>query len=164
MPALLNFLPRYFKGIQKSAETLGGEERLESRTRGIIRIGRLIPERLLTRARRNEERMAAELGKFFESVDVLLMPGLAGPPPPADPWKGRGALITFNGVAQWTPFTALWNATGQPAASVPVRLDENGLPLSVQLIGPRGDDRLLLSLAAQLEAVRPWADRRPPVS
>jgi amidase len=51
--------------------------------------------------------------------------------------------------------------TGQPAASVPAGLDDDGLPVGVQLVGRRGEDALLLALSAQIEAVRPWSDRRP---
>ena len=62
------------------------------------------------------------------------------------------------------PFTVPWNATGQPAASVPAGFTADGLPLAVQLVGRPDDEGTLLSLAAQLESERPWADRRPPVS
>jgi amidase len=55
----------------------------------------------------------------------------------------------------------VWNVTGQPAASVPAGLDDDGLPVGVQLVGRRGEDALLLALSAQIEAVRPWGDRRP---
>ena len=164
VPALLNFMPRYFKGIQKSAEALGNQDRFEARTRGMVRIGRRIPARLLARARRREEEVAAKIERFFEDVDVLLLPGLAAPPVRVARWRKRGALLTFNAVGMWTPFTAAFNATGQPAAAVPAGLSADGLPLAVQLVARRGDDRLLLSLAAQLEREQPWADRHPPLS
>ena len=61
-------------------------------------------------------------------------------------------------------FTPMWNHTGQPAAAVPAGFTDDGLPLSVSLIGKPESEPLLLSLAAQIEAERPWADRRPPVS
>ncbi len=162
--ALVNFIPRYLKGIQRSAEALGDQDRYEPRTRGMVRLGRRIPERVLARARRREHEVADRVAAFFDDVDVLLMPGLAAPPVPVGRWENRGALLTFNGVANWTPFTAVWNATGQPAAAVPAALTEDGLPLAVQLIGRRGDDRLLLSLAAQLEREQPWGERRPRIS
>jgi amidase len=54
--------------------------------------------------------------------------------------------------------------TGQPAAVVPWDLDPEGVPLSVQLVGRPSDEATLLSLATQIEAARPWAQRRPPVS
>jgi len=59
------------------------------------------------------------------------------------------------------PYTAPWNATGQPAASVPAGFTPHGLPLAVQLIGRPHDEATLYSLAGQIEAERPWADRRP---
>jgi amidase len=83
---------------------------------------------------------------------------------PIGRYEGRGALYTFNGVSRFTPFTGLWNVTGQPAASVPAGLSAAGLPLAVQLVGRPRAEATLLSLAAQLEAERPWADRRPPIS
>jgi amidase len=58
----------------------------------------------------------------------------------------------------------VFNATGQPAASVPWFLDGESLPTSVQLVGRPSDEATLLALSAQIEAARPWADRRPPVS
>ncbi len=65
---------------------------------------------------------------------------------------------------EFTPFTAIANLTGQPAMSLPLHWSETGLPIGVQAIGPPAGDALLLSLAAQIEAARPWRDRRPPVS
>jgi amidase len=62
------------------------------------------------------------------------------------------------------PFTGAWNYTGQPAAAVPAGFTEDGLPLSVQIIGRPRDEATLISLAAQLEAERGWPERRPPVS
>ena len=62
------------------------------------------------------------------------------------------------------PFTAAWNATGQPALAVPAGFTADGLPLGAQLIGRPDDEGTLLSLAAQVEAERPWADRRPAVA
>jgi amidase len=67
-------------------------------------------------------------------------------------------------VASRVPFTAIFNATGQPAASVPWTLDGEGLPVSVQLVGRPSDEATLLSLSTQIEAARPWANRRPLVS
>ena len=61
------------------------------------------------------------------------------------------------------PYYGALNDTGQPAASVPAGFDADGLPLAVQLVGRPGDEATLLSLAAQLEQARPWADRRPPL-
>jgi len=60
-------------------------------------------------------------------------------------------------------FTASFNATGQPAISLPLHWSEEGLPIGVQLVGDMGREDLLLRVAAQLEEAAPWAQRRPPV-
>ena len=59
-------------------------------------------------------------------------------------------------------FTAQYSVTGQPAIAVPAALDEDGIPVGVQLVGPPRGEMLLLAAAAQLEAAMPWRDRRPP--
>jgi amidase len=97
----------------------------------------------------------------FEHHDVLMTPVTARPPIEVGRWEGRGAARILLGMGQVYPFTGPWNGTGQPAASVPAGFTSDGLPLSVQLIGRPNDESTLLSLAAQIEAERPWADRRP---
>ena len=100
---------------------------------------------------------------LWESYDVILTPGLAERPVPIGeidacsdhPWED------FQRSARFTPYTAIFNVTGQPAISVPLFHGDDGLPLSIQLAGRPADEATLLSLSAQLEAARPWADRRP---
>ncbi len=98
-----------------------------------------------------------------EAWDVLVTPTVAQQPPPV----GQFADIDFSNMGQLhalTPFTGLWNSTGQPAVSIPWALDADGLPLGVQIVGPLAGEALLLRLSAQVETARPWADWRPPVS
>jgi amidase len=64
----------------------------------------------------------------------------------------------------YVTYTAIWSYLGQPAAAVPAGFDDDGLPLAVQIVAPANGEATLLSLAAQLESARSWADRRPPVS
>jgi amidase len=73
----------------------------------------------------------------------------------AEPWED------FRRSGQFTPYTAIFNSTGQPAISVPLFQGDDGLPLGVQLAGRPAGEGQLLALAAQLEAARPWADRHP---
>jgi amidase len=65
-------------------------------------------------------------------------------------------------MSSFYPFCIPWNHLGNPAMSVPAGFAADGMPLAVQAIGRPGDEATLLSLAAQLEAERPWADARPP--
>jgi amidase len=60
-----------------------------------------------------------------------------------------------------TPQTQIYNMTGQPAASVPMHVTRDGLPVGVQIAAALGDDALLLQLAAQIESAQPWADLLP---
>jgi amidase len=100
---------------------------------------------------------------LWEKYDVVLTPGLAQRPVRIgeidacsdEPWED------FRRSGQFTPYTAIFNVTGQPAISVPLFHGDDGLPLSIQLAGRPADEATLLSLAAQLEVARPWADRRP---
>jgi amidase len=100
---------------------------------------------------------------LWETYDVVLTPALAERPVPIgeidacsdDPWED------FRRSSLFTPYTAIFNVSGQPAISVPLFHGDDGLPTAVQLAGRPADEATLLSLAAQLEAARPWADRRP---
>jgi amidase len=67
----------------------------------------------------------------------------------------------FARTGRFTPFTAVFNVTGQPAVSLPLFQGEDGMPLAVQFAGPPAGEALLLSLASQLEAELGWAERRP---
>lgn len=104
------------------------------------------------------------LNAIFADHDVLLTPVTAAQPEPVAQWQGRGVLRTFNGSGPYVTYTAIWNYLGQPAAAVPAGFDTDGLPMAVQIVARPGGETVLLSLAAQLERERPWADRRPPVS
>jgi len=157
------FMPRFLKGMQQEAAHVARPERLQRRTRGFARLGSLIPRAALDKALRDETAHAARINAIFRDHDMLMTPVVARPPVGAAEWEGLGALRTLNSMGMTYPFTAVWNVTGQPAASVPAGFTADGLPLSVQLIGRPGDEHTLLSLAAQIEAERPWAGRRPPL-
>jgi amidase len=161
---MLSWLVRYLRGIHDEGVTLPRPQRLERRTRSMIRAGGLISPEVLERARAAEPQVAARVNSLFAEHDVLLTPMTTRPAPEVGTWEGRGALLTFNGIGRVFSLAAAWNTTGQPAAVVPIGIGARGLPRSVQLVGRPNDEGTLLSLAAQIEAEHPWADRRPPVS
>jgi len=102
---------------------------------------------------------------FWGDHDVFLCPTLAQPPVEIgalQPDEGESPLAMLSSAGEFVPFTPTWNVTGQPAVSLPLEQSAQGLPLGVQLVGPPNGEELLLSLSAQLEEARPWADRRPP--
>jgi amidase len=155
------FLPRWLRGIYDDARRLPHPERLERRVRRLAAAGKLINPDLVARARAAEPQFAARMGEIFRDCDVLLTPTIPTPPWPVMRFEGRSVAGATLGAADITPFTVPWNITGQPAASVPSGFTREGLPLAVQLIGRPHDETTLLSLAAQLEGERPWADKRP---
>jgi amidase len=161
--AASNVLVRFLRGIRDEAAALPHPERLEPRTRGMARRGALVPPGVVARARSAEPGLAARVQAVLATADVVLLPGPTGPPFTIGELAGRGATYTLNAAAAKVPYYAAFNATGQPACSVPAGFDRHGLPLAVQLAGRPHDEATLLSLAAQIEQARPWAPRRPPL-
>jgi amidase len=106
--------------------------------------------------------VARGLVGWMAPYDVVVTPGLAEAPLLLDgvDWRTDDAMGLFRRSAEFTPFFALLNVTGQPAISVPIS-EHEGLPVAAQLIGRPAQEGALLALAAQLEAARPWANRRP---
>jgi amidase len=159
-----HYLPRYFRGISDDARSLPHPERLEARTRAMTRIGRLISDRRMAAVRERDAPVIARIQSIFDDVDVVVTPGTATGPPRIGAYQRRGAVSSLLMVAALVPYFEMWNLTGQPAAVVPWGLDGTGLPLSLQLVGRPYAEATLLALSAQIEAARPWAHRRPPVS
>ena len=139
-------------------------ERLDRRTRGFAAVGSLIPDAIFERALRARQADAARVNSIFDSFDVLITPVMGGTAIPVRRWEGRGALWTLLGMSRFYPYCIPWNHLGNPAMAVPAGFAADGMPLSVQIVGRPGDEATLLSLAAQLEAERPWADKRPPIA
>jgi amidase len=159
-----HYLPRYFRGIRDDAMSLPHPERLEKRTRAMVRIGSLIPDRRSSAADSGDADIVGRIQSIFDAVDVVVTPGNATGPPRIGAYQRRGAVSSLLLVAARVPYFEMWNLTGQPAAVVPWGLDGQGLPVSVQLVGRPHDEATLLKLAAQIESARPWAHRRPAVS
>jgi Asp-tRNA(Asn)/Glu-tRNA(Gln) amidotransferase A subunit family amidase len=99
---------------------------------------------------------------FWKDCDVLATPTLAVPPFSTNLPLGpeRVAGVKIDPQVDWA-FTWPFNLTGQPAVSIPCGWTKDGLPLGLQLVGRRGADCLVLRVAAAIEALAPWTDRRP---
>ena len=95
------------------------------------------------------------------AYDVVLTPTLAQPPAPVGWFREVAPAEEFERMKTWTPFTATYNMTGQPAVNVPLHWSPDGLPIGVMLVGRPADEATLISLSAQLEQARPWRDRHP---
>lgn len=108
-----------------------------------------------------------EAAATWASYDVVLSPTLAQPPAPVGSIRDDSdPAADFAAQVAYTPWTSVWNLTGWPAISLPMHwaeIDGATLPIGVMVGGRHGAEELVLSLAAQLEAARPWSDRRPPV-
>jgi amidase len=159
-----NVTPRFLNGVAQEVAKVPHPERLEKRTHGFARLGRLSGGGIVQRARRAEGKDARRLLSIFDRCDVVIMPVTGETAVEVGRWDGQGALRTVTGMSRTYPYTGPWNHLGNPAASVPIGLSKRGMPLAVQLVGRPKDEATLLSLAAQLESEQPWADRRPTVS
>ncbi len=161
--AWLSFIPRYLRGIHDEGSTVEHVDRLSRRTRSIMRLGGLVPRQALERGRAQEAADRARVCSVYdEGFDVVLTPMFTRRPPRVLEYEGRSGLWSVMGVGRYTPYPEIFNHTGQPAAAVPAGFTGDGFPLASQIVGPLGGEATLMSLAAQLERARGWADHRPP--
>ena len=126
--------------------------------------GGLIPDAQLARARTGEAALAARINAIFD--DVRRRPDARSVGPAVPDRRAAGPRARCGRSTRrccGCRGTAIWNAIGQPATSVPAGFDELGAPTAVQFGGRPGDEVTLLRLAAQIEAARPWAQHRPPL-
>jgi amidase len=97
----------------------------------------------------------------LNAYDAILTPTLAAPPAPVGYFTEVDPAENFERQKRFTPYTALYNVSGQPAVNVPLYWTDGGLPIGVMLAGRMGGEGTLISLSAQLEAARPWRQRHP---
>jgi amidase len=96
-------------------------------------------------------------------VDVVLAPTTALPPPVAEAFDGLSGMGTDREMIAACPVTWPWTVLGWPSINVPAGFTSEGLPIGVQLMGPANSEPLLVSLAAELEALGGWASKQPAV-
>jgi amidase len=109
--------------------------------------------------------VARSIITFLAPYDIVVTPALAARPLKTGEVHGRGPdpWEHYKRSGAFTPYTAIVNVTGLPAVALPLYMGDDGLPTSVQLIGPPAREEVLLQLATQLEHALPWADRRAPL-
>ncbi|MDE2981485.1 MAG: amidase family protein [Gemmatimonadota bacterium] len=160
---------------------------LEPLTWALGLVSRAVSGRELAVSLRTLERVGKVVAQFFTDYDVLVTPTVATPPPklgalPPSRFEhlqlrlvgalGSGRLIKAGGMLEriadsafeYTPWTPVFNISGQPAMSVPLHWNSSGLPVGVHFVARVGDEATLLRLAGQLEQARPWFDRLPRVT
>jgi amidase len=151
---------RYLAGIAKDVAGLADAGVIESRSRALARLGRRLPEGAVTWARRQGAAFATSMAQFFSEVDLLITPTMPVLPRNAGCLADRGLLRTIGLMLPCAAYTGPWNGAGLPAMSLPVGLTSEGLPVGVQVVGPVRSEATLLGLAAAVEPVAGWLDRR----
>lgn len=138
-------------------------ERMDPGLVDVVHAGMKIPGTEFVKAQIARHEYCDKIRRFFERYDLLLTPGLAVLPFTAgadSPNEINGELLDW---IKWTPFTYPFNLAPNPAASVPAGLSREGLPVALQIVGPRFEDLRVLQASAAFEQARPWAQRRPPI-
>ncbi|MGH2876804.1 MAG: amidase family protein [Solirubrobacteraceae bacterium] len=163
--AQLEFLQLWLRGIHEESLAVPGRDALERTTRQMAAAGGwLVPPRRRRALLARRPATTARIMALWDEFDVLMTPALARTAIGAEGAFGRSAPVAINAAGRFTPFTPLFNLTGQPAVSIPAGIGADGLPLAVQLVGRLGAEETLYALAGQIEAARPWAQHRPPIS
>jgi len=149
----------------KIGRTVGPDD-VEPGTWAIAELGNHLSARDYIAAIELTHAKARQLAQWWASgFDLLLTPTSAEPPPPLGHFAAPAdtPLAGFFRAASFSTFTAPFNATGQPAISLPLHWNAAGVPIGVQLVAAYGREDVLLRVAAQLEQASPWVDRLPPV-
>jgi amidase len=134
-----------------------GEADVEPATWIVVAAGRAAGTDDVAAARQRQHELTGRVVSWWAHHDLLVTPATAEPPPLLGTYKQGFA------PGRASAFTRVFNATGQPAVSLPLGWPADGLPRGVQLAAAPGRDDLLVRIGAQLEAAQPWAGHRPPV-
>lgn len=158
-----SFLPRARGGLLEWADRVGDGVEFDPRTLPKLRSGTWLARHRLRRSHHAEAAAQRRVGAIFEEIDVLLAPTTAQPPPLARDFENLSGMALRRLMLAACPMTWPWNLLGWPSINVPAGFTTDGLPIGVQLMGPANSEPLLISLAAELEAIRGWAAKQPEV-
>jgi len=158
--------------VRQKIETRGhplDPDEVEGITRGALAFAETVSGADYLQAVNQVHQVGRNLAPFFTTYDILVTPTLAAPParigrfaPDSEDFVDH--RLGPKGILPYSPFTPVFNASGQPAMSVPLHTNKAGLPIGVHMAGGFGADELLIALAAQLETAAPWFAKRPPLS
>ena len=161
----VEFVQTWLRAVYEDTLTLADRSQLERSTRQMAAAGRYaVPPWRRDSLLRHRARTTRRILSLWEDFDVLLTPGLTGTAIAAEGGLGRSAPLAINLAGTFTPYTAAFNITGQPAIALPAGFGSDGLPLAVQLVGRPGAEDVLYSLAAQLEQAGLHERRVPSVA
>ena len=139
---------------------------VEAVTYATGKLGEQVTAADYVRATQTAHRLGRQMAAFHANWDALLTPGL-GTLPPQLGWIDMmmGDVQEYwRRVFTFSPFTVWFNLTGQPAMMLPIGRSATDFPIAVQLVAPFGDEATVFRVGGQLEAARPWFDRKPPVA
>jgi amidase len=137
-------------------------ELLEPLTLALDEIYRRAPRGALNGAIETLRRSESQYAEMFSGIDVLLTPVLARPPARIGDYTPTRPE-TFTSIGDYVAYTPLQNAAGAPAIALPLSMSADNLPIGAHFCAAKGEERMLLELAYELEFARPWAARKPPV-
>ncbi|MEU4344292.1 amidase [Nocardia sp. NPDC023852] len=149
------FFPQFFGGVRAEAAEVDHPGRLERRTKQTVALGAWARRPVVEWAIRQGESLGRKVDRIFTECDLLLTPTIAIRPPPLGVLDGANTIGAQLASLPMVAYTALWNVTGNPAAALPAGVGDDGLPLSVQLVGPPNGETTILTVAAQVEQARP---------
>jgi len=155
-------------GIDAFAMATGrtpGDNELEGLTWGLYQAGKSITASQYQHALGGFQMLGREMARFHSTYDIWMTTTLGAPPLALGSvdTSNRDPVGAFEPILDYVPFTAIENASGQPAMSLPLHWSESGLPVGVMFAAGFGEEGLLYRLAGQLEKAQPWAAKRPPI-
>ena len=148
---------------QMVTKSLPPKELVEPLSYALYEQGQKISGATYELARQKMHRIARSILAFFEDIDVWISPSLGMPPVGLGSFaqSEENPMAPMNFAGKFSPTTAIFNISGQPAASVPLHWNEEGLPIGVQIVSKFGDETTLFQLARQMEKEVKWQAKMP---
>lgn len=158
--------PFAISSIEQIIDRKAGPENIEGANLAMLKHGDELSVEQLIRSMTSLHNIAAAVEGFFANWDIFLSPVALTSAPRLgviDSANFSGSALEWfdTTLGKFAAFAPIFNVTGQPAASIPIGMSPDGLPIGVQAAGRLGDEQAIFTLASQLEQVMPWRDRQP---